>query len=136
MTENLDDLAPDIVSFLPSNVAEEVGKSTVAFSLLEDSLNRLISEFLNSGRAAGQAVTFRIRNIIDKIELARQLAADKAGKTTRDEILSVLGKVQAINDRRNTLIHYAITQIQWNVDEESHVVRYRKKDFLIRVRYQ
>jgi hypothetical protein len=122
----------DLISFLPPDIAIEIGRSTVSFSIMEDSLNDLISDLLNSGKVAGQAVTFTIRNITDRIELARTLAKDKAPAESRDEILSVLTKVGEANARRNTLIHQAIVEIRFGTDPQALTVQYRKKDYLIR----
>jgi hypothetical protein len=117
MTENLDDLAPDLVSFFPPELARELGNSTVAFSLVEDSLNGLIGELLNSGDVAGQAVTFTIRNITDRIELARMLVKDKTDGDLQIHALEQLDKVETANARRNTLIHHALTTIRYSVDK-------------------
>lgn len=132
MAENLENLAPDLVSFLPPEIAHEIGNSTVAFSLVEDSLNALIGELLNAGDVAGQAVTFTIRNITDRIELARTLVKDKMKNGLQEETLEKLNRVVDVNTRRNTLIHHALTTIRYNVEPGSHVLEYRKKDHLIR----
>jgi len=134
MTENLDDLAPDLVSFFPPEVAQEIGNTTVAFSLVEDSLNGLIGELLSSGDVAGQAVTFTIRNLTDRIELARMLIKDKMKGDLQRDALEKLNKVDAANARRNTLIHHALATIRYNVDKDGHVLEYRKKDYLLRER--
>lgn len=132
MANNLDDV-PDLQSFIPQNIIEEIGRITVSFSFLEDELNGLITDLLGAGMAAGQAVTFTIRNITDRIELARTLVRKKVKfDDHRDEALLALKETEAANDRRNTLIHHAITRITFNIDPDAHLIEYRKKDFRIR----
>jgi hypothetical protein len=132
MTDNIDDL-PDVVSFLPQKVAEEIGKSTVAFSLMEDALNGLIADLLGAGMTAGQAVTFKIRNITDRFELAKILVDLKVKfDDHKTEALDAIKKASEANGRRNILIHHAITSITFNVKPGSHLIKYRKKDHRIR----
>jgi hypothetical protein len=101
---------------------------------MEDSLNALIAELLGAGPTAGQAVTFTIRNFTDRVELARTLIKDKAAEfeSVRDEALAELKKAADANDRRNTLIHHAITRISFNVSPDGHVIEFRKKDHRLR----
>lgn len=133
MADDLDGLAPDVVSFIPPNILEEIGKITAAFSILEDELNGFISDMLGAGSTAGQAVTFRIRNISDRIELAKTLVPVKIKfDDHREEATANLVKLGTLNDRRNVLVHYAIHQIKFNEDPDAHEVGYRKKDHRLR----
>jgi hypothetical protein len=106
MTNDLDDddLPPDIVSFVPQNVLLEIGKITVTFSFLEDELNGFIAVLLRAGPQAGQAVTFKIRSITERIQLAQALVNIKIKSEDRQrKALSLLTDLEEANKRRNTL---------------------------------
>ncbi|MGA8612658.1 MAG: hypothetical protein WB760_13310 [Xanthobacteraceae bacterium] len=129
-----DDLPPEFISFFPENVLLEIGKISVTFSFLEDELNGYIGVLLGSGTQASQAVTFRIRNITDRIQLAQTLVDIKIkfDDDRRREATSLLRDLAEANDRRNTLIHHGIIQVTYNVDPKEHTIKFRKKDYLIR----
>jgi hypothetical protein len=129
MSENTGDFI-DLVRFVPDNIALEIGRTTIAFSLIEDALNALIAALLGVGPATGQAVTFKIRNITDRIELARSLVNLRLKDFT--ETLDAITRVEEANKRRNVLIHYALNQITYNLDPAAHEVNFQKKDHYLR----
>jgi hypothetical protein len=126
-------IIPDPVSFIPQNILEEIGRITISFGFLEDELNGLISDLLGAGKKAGQAVTFKIRSITDRIDLARMLVDSKIKiDNHRSDVLASLTEMEAANERRNTLIHHGIRRIAFNVDPNGNLIEFRKKDYLLR----
>lgn len=121
---------PDLLRFVPENISYEIGRVTIAFSLLEDALSFLIYGLLGVGPVTGQAVVFKIRNLTDRIDLARTLV----GLRLPDfhETFEAINRVEKNNERRNVLIHHALTQITYNLDPNAHEVSYQKKDHRIR----
>jgi hypothetical protein len=134
MTDEPDNVL-DFLSFLPPSILEENGKIAIAFTFMEDELNGFISDLLCAGMTAGQGVTSAIRNITDRIELARTLVKSKVKiDDHRATALDLLADTQKANTKRNTLIHGAITRFTFNVDPDAHEVEYLKKDHRVRER--
>lgn len=130
MSENLSESYIDVLSFLPSNIACEIGRITIAFSAMEDAFSVLIRSLLGVGPSTAQAVIFKIRNLTDRIDLARTLVRLRLKDFS--ETLETIARVERNNERRNVLIHHALTQITFNIDPRAHEISFQKKDHRIR----
>jgi hypothetical protein len=123
----------DPMALVPHTLLE-IGRVTSAFSTMEDELNAFIADLLGSGMAAGQAVTFAIRNITDRIDLARTLIKLKIkGSNDQGTADAISLRIIDANARRNTLAHQGISAVAFSVDPDEHQVTFRKKDYLIRL---
>jgi|HubBroStandDraft_6_1064221.scaffolds.fasta_scaffold74300_5 hypothetical protein len=130
-----DEPAPDFLSFLPPNILEEIGKIAVAFTFMEDELDGFIADMLGAGMDVGQAVTFTVRSISERIKLTRTLVKLKVKfNDHRDTALALLTDADAANTKRNTLIHHAIIRLSFNVDPDAHEIEYLRKDHRFRER--
>jgi hypothetical protein len=126
MSDNLDGYV-DFVQFVPDTILVEMGRTTAAFGFMEDALNELIGTLLGAGPKTTQAVTFKIRNITDRMALARKLVELRI-PTFNEKILDAIGLAEKANERRNVIIHHALTEIRWNEDPAVHQVSFQKKD--------